>query len=158
MSNTKFIRVTPTIDTAAYTAGDQVGGLQTLTGAVSDAADRSVTLTGLTVIDRDAEGAALRVYFFRAAPTNSSANNAAYNLSDAEAASLLIGFVDIATGDYVADSGFKMACKSVNIPLISTDQDTELKYTGKIYAVATTSGTPTYTAATDLTFVYALED
>lgn len=158
MSTVSQQRITPTISTSAYDAGDQLGGLQTLSRGASDASDLAVKLSSMLVIDKDAEGAALRVFFFSQAPTLSSSDNAALNISDADFASYCLGFIDVAAGDYVANAGVKVASiEGINLDLVSTEVVAGKK-TGKLYAIAVAVGTPTYTATSDLVFVYSLEN
>lgn len=154
----KQFRITPTIGTGAYEALDQVGGLQTLTAAAIGA-DSTAKLTTLVVIDKDAEGAALRLLFFSEAPTLTSVDSAVLAVTDAELASKLLGAVELAGDDYVTVAGAKVAALgNVDLDLISTALDTTLRKNKNLYVVVQMVGTPTYTAASDLVFLYTLED
>ena len=159
MSIQRMIRVTPTISAAsAYTANDQVGGIQTLTNAVASDNDFAAKLSSLVVIDVDSEGAALDLHFFSALPTVVSVDNGALDIADAQMSGKYIGTVHVATGDYITVAGSKVATKKdINLDLVSTDLNTEGNKSNKLYVVVSTPGTPTYTAVSDLTFSYVLE-
>jgi hypothetical protein len=154
----KQIKVTPTIQTAAYEAADQVGGIQTLTGAGFEA-DRFAKLSTLTIIDKDSEGAAMRVLFFSTLPTLTSVDGAALAITDAVMAASFLGSVEIVGNDYVAAAGTKAATlANIQLDLFSTALNTSLQKNGNLYAVVQMVGTPTYTAASDLVFVYSFQD
>jgi hypothetical protein len=150
MARRQLIDVTPTLDTSAYSSGDRVGTVHTITGAGPMGFNAAV-LESITVIDKDAQGVALTVLFFESLPTVASADNAAIDLSDANAAKC-IGHLSIATGDYVSTASNKIACKvpAVGIPL--TPGRAGVQET--IYAVVVSGGAPTYTAS-GLTFRYS---
>lgn len=155
MSNARLIRVTPTISTGAYTANDQVGGIQTLTDACADGA---VKLNSLCIIDKDSEAAAgMTLHFFSSLPTVVSVDNGALDISDAEIASKCIGVLSVPSSSFVAVGGCKVATvKDINLDLFSTHSDTEGNKTGNIYVVVSSVDTPTFTATSDLVFSYVL--
>ena len=153
----KFVEVTPTISTSAYTANDTVGGLQTLTGVASDA-DGGCVLRSLTITDKAAQSAALTLFFYSDDPTL-AADNAAYSESDADNAAKCIGHVTIAAGDYQTSALNSTACVK-NIGLVLKCQETGSNAeprSGKIYVGVKTTGTPTYASTTDLVFKYSFE-
>jgi len=159
MQTTRQIRVTPTISTSAYTSGDQLGGVQTLTNAVADAADKSTRLQTLVVIDKDSEGPALELMFFSELPTVASSDNAALDVSDSEMAAKLLGVVSIASGDWVTLGGVKVAnFANLNLDCYATGLDASGKRISSVYALAMIAEAKTYTATTDLVFVYNFED
>lgn len=145
-SYSKSIRVTPTISTGAYTAQDQVGGLQTITNGL-----RINTKTGaglsLTIIDKSKQGAEIVVFFFKSAPTIDSSDNAAIDIDDADIAAHCIGWAKVDTYESTAAESVGVAT-SVNLHLTTDDAQ------GDLFAVAKTNGTPTYAGTTDLVFVY----
>lgn len=148
-----FIEVTPTVSaSSAYEAGDQVGGIQTLTDAVPQDT-KTGALLNITVIDEAAQSAALVIYFFDELPTVASSDNAALNITDAEVTDKCIGQITIAAADYDAISGSSIACVPASSSgIIFKSQESG----GNIYAVVKTTGTPTYGGTDDLTFKYAI--
>lgn len=149
MARRQLIDVTPTLDTSAYGSGDRVGTIHTITGA-GPAGFSAAVLESVTVIDKDGQGVALTILFFESLPTVASADNAAIDLADAQAAKC-IGHVTIATTDYVATASNTIASKVIASGLPLTPARTGVQET--IYAVVKSGGTPTYTAS-GLTFRY----
>lgn len=140
------IQVTPTVSTTpAYTAGDQVGGIQTLTKAAYDV-NRFCELAQLTITDKGGQSAALSILLFDQLPTVASSDNAALDITDAEIAAKAIGNITIASTDYVSTASNSVACKTFSLPIASQTNG------GNLYAVVKTTGTPTYASTTDLTF------
>lgn len=145
------IEVTPTVSTSpAYSAEDQVGGLQTLDGAA--ATDRKVTtLVTIVVVDKGKQNAALAILFFDSEPTVVSVDNGAVDVSDAELASKCVGSVDVAATDYEALANASVATvKASSLGLAMKSKNSS----GKLYALVKTSGTPTYASTSDLVFKY----
>jgi hypothetical protein len=152
------VAVTPTVSAnAAYTANDQVGGIQTLTNAIRPERDDHVGsfLTDLVVVDSDGQGAAIDIFFFNSLPTVASTDNAAISITAAQLQDKCLGSVTVATGDYVACGSIKVATvKNVGLRCVSassSDPQTQCN----IYAVACTRGTPTYTTTSAVTFKYS---
>lgn len=143
-----LVQAKPTITTDAYTALDQVGGVQTLTGVAAKAG--GVTkLVSVAVIDRAQQKAVLELWFFRRSPTMVGVDNGAFDITDAELEKA-IGYVAVAAADYkdAASSGSLASIKNIQMVCDSAD--------GNVYVVAKTTGTPTY-AVGDLTFKYGFE-
>lgn len=142
------VSVTPTIDTVAYTSGDVLGGLQTITGAARIAGGSGV-IQSIVVLDRSqAQRAAIDIIFFDRSVTV-AANNTAIATSDADMANCL-GVVSI--GPYnTAWPGTPLNSVStllnVGLPYVCNGTD--------LFAVAVVRATPTY-AVGDLTFIYTL--
>lgn len=134
---------TPTIDTNAYTADDQVGGIQTLT---VDPGTKH--LKSVTIIDKASQKAEIEVLFFKELPTVASANNAACNVADSELASKCIGVVTVPAASYTDLSAAAVASVECDLEIQTKD--------GKLYALAKTTGTPTYAANGDLVFKYGI--
>lgn len=144
------ISVTPTIDTNIYAAGDAVGGKQTLTGACRISGGIA-TLESLVVVDKGNQKANLTILFFDSDPSAATiTNNAAFVYSTD--ISKLIGRINIATADYeTIDSEAIGVVRNIGL---------KLKASGSaiLYAaVVLTSGTPTYTATSDLIFKYGFD-
>lgn len=140
----KVVEVTPVIDTGAYTAADQVGETMTLAG-VCDAPSTGAVLRQVTIIDKAKQKAAITVFLFDEAPTVASVNNAAANVTDAQMADKAIGAVAVAAGDYQDLSGSSTATKAALIYVKPIAAST-------VYALAVTTGTPTYGSTSDLVF------
>jgi hypothetical protein len=139
------IQVTPTVTAAAYSANNQVGGIQTLTKACYDV-NRFSELAQLTITDKGAQSAALSILLFDQLPTVASSDKVAFDITDAEVAGKCIGNITIAATDYVATASNSVACKTFALPIASQNN------AGNLYAVVKTTGTPTYASTSDLTF------
>lgn len=157
------IEVTPTVSaSSAYTAEDQVGGIQTIsetitdhlkrTRVVSPAADENsvATLLTVTVHDKAKQSAALEIFFFDELPTVASSDNAAISITDAEMAGKCVGVVSIGASDYKNVAASSIACVGLSQALAMRSKTDN----GVLYAVAKTTGTPTYASTTDLVFRY----
>lgn len=142
------LEVTPTVTAGAYSAGQQVGGLQTLDRPCIDQ-NRFAMLAALCIIDKANQKAAFTIFLFNDAPTVGS-DNAAVNISSADLVSKCQGFITIASGDW-------QTCKAAtNAVAFKSFSDVtfirSLNVNAKIYAVPVTTGTPTYASTSDLTF------
>jgi hypothetical protein len=147
----KIIEVTPVVSAAsAYSALDQIGGIQTLSNAV-EKWEHSVRLNAITVVDKDKESAAINFYFFDELPTVASVDNGALDITDAEMADKCIGRAAIAAADYTVLSG-----STLGTVKIAGDGLLLCTKTSTLYVVAQTVATPTYTAVDDLVFKYHL--
>lgn len=144
-----IVAVTPTISNGvAYTANDQLGGVQTITSATT-ATKFQTRLVNVSIIDKAKQSAAITIFFFNASPTVASSDNAALDITDAEMASKYIGHVEIGSGDYASIAASSVACKECYLMLASASAN--------VYAVAMTTGTPTYGSTSDLIFNYHWE-
>lgn len=99
--------VTLTLDTSAYASGDVMADTQTLTNAVRVSGGRAI-LQSLTVIDEDDQAQAFDLLFFLA-NRSLGTENSAPNISDTNARDCL-GFVKVATTDYIDLGGVQVAC------------------------------------------------
>lgn len=152
------IEVTPTVSTSpAYTAEDQVGGIQTLTGACR-AAGSGATLVSVVVHDSGKQSAALSIFFFDELPTVASVDNGAITITDAEMADKCIGVVSLAAASYVNVAGSSIVtgpASSTGLYMKSKTKGQSGAQAGNLYAVVKTTGTPTYASTTDLIFKYS---
>lgn len=147
--NTAVIRPTVTTDTAIYAALDVIGaaaasGLVTLTNAMRKSGGTGV-LQSVVLYDDDNEKAAITLLFFNAAPSGGTyLGNGALTLSAGDKAAYL-GRVDIATTDYLTIGVDAVASvRNIALPVQAVG-------TANLYMIPiVTSGTPTYTAGTDL--------
>jgi hypothetical protein len=126
--------ITPTLDTAAHTAGDVLFIETELANVVRNIGDMA-TLMSVTVIDKGNQKQGMTIYFFDRTVTF-GVRNAAPSISDADLA-YCQGLVDIASGDYDDLGGGAVACKTaIGLPL-------KPNVTG-LFVAAVTSGTPTH--------------
>ena len=136
-------QVALTIDTNAYSANDVVGGR--LTFAVPSPSNCGI-IQWLKITDADNEGAALDVYIFNAAPTSIADDAAAaFAIGDLDK---LITKVEIAAADYEAVNSLKFVIKDEGSEGMNRAYQTDAD--GNLYAYVVCTGTPTWTAATDL--------
>jgi len=151
-SQTKVIEVTPTMDTSAYASGDYAGTVMTLANAAR-APGLGGVLQTLALVDKADQGAAMTLHFFSQLPTITSADNAAIDITDANAA-YYIGSVAIATADYYDFGGNKNAAIK-NIGLAFRPDPTAPSTVQNIYAIIVMAGSATY-AASSLTFKFGI--
>lgn len=144
---------TPTINTSAYTSGDELGTLQTLTSAVR-VSGGSGKLLAITVLDKtQAQRSAIDILFFDRSITVAGNNNP-FAPSDGDMANCL-GLVAIATGDYnTAWAG--TPTNSVATKILATPLPFVVNGSTSLFALAVVRGTPTYTSASDLVFSYLI--
>lgn len=148
-------RVTPTIDTAIYASGDQIGPASTELSQLNVSPNGLVLLSGIKVIDKDKEKAALDVLLFNSQPTNSTADNAALDISDAEMVAKYVGHISVAAADYKDLAGSSVACVILAQPLqLKMLRNTANKYGTSLWFTIASRGTPTYTTNSDLTLVF----
>lgn len=145
-----FASQTPTINTSAYTAGDQVGGFMTLTNIIrqdSNLGFGTSILTSVTIIDAGKQAAPFDILFFNQSPTLVSANNDPFSQTVANAKIQYIGKVSVA-GSYLASASYSTSTDdNLNLPVRALSGSS-------LFAVAVTTGTPTYVGTTDLTFEF----
>lgn len=147
----KYVAVVPTIDTAIYASGDRIGSIMKITDAVDATSDASVLKT-LTIVDSASQSSAIDLLFFNDLPTVASADNAALSITDAEMVAKCIGRIVIAAADYTA-----LAANSVAVRNSIDEMMIPVGGSRDIYCVIQSRGTPTYTAATDLTVKFLFE-
>lgn len=145
----KVITVTPTLEASPdYSSGDRMGSLMTLTGACQSG--RASRLVSVTLVDGSAVGEAVSILFFKSTPTIASADNAALDMTDANAA-LCVGHVSIATTDYVATSSNKIAClRDLNLVMPSGEG-------GDLFALIRAGATINIGSASDYVLTFCFE-
>lgn len=148
-SYTKDVLMVPTVSAAsAYTAGDAVGGIQTV--ALYRADGYGSVLNSITVTDAANQKAALSIIFFRSIPGVSTiTDNAAFVLAAADIGNIC-GIVNIAAADWTTVSGKAVVTKSGLGIIVQAD------FMARAYVAVVTSGTPTYAATDDLVFHYGV--
>ena len=148
MARIRAIRLTPTISTSIYAAGDAVGGLLTFTN-ISSNPDSGVVLRGVLIHDEDNEAVNLELVLFSETFTP-TADNAEFNPSDADLLNCL--------GAVLIDSWFAFSGNAMGV---ERDVGMPLKLTGSSGSLfgqlVTRGGTPTYTATDDLSVTILLD-
>jgi hypothetical protein len=141
-----IIRPSITVSLSAYTAGDVVGGEITLTDAMR-VTSGSGYLDSVIIHDTDNEKAAFTLLFFDADPAANVADNAAFSWGTGDPAKLLAK-VTVATVDYET-----LATDAV---WYRGDMRIPVKANGSknLYLYIVTTGTPTFTATTDLRMAF----
>jgi hypothetical protein len=143
----------PTINAGAYGAGNNVGGLLTLTNFLRVGGPFSGLLQSLVVVEVGTQKAPIDVLIFRSLPAGTFTDHAAFPTLSAADAALIIQRIPVAAADYVTVGGVSVARAVLNIP-------PGLKgAAATLYAAVNTSGTPTFASTTALTFrFYGLQD
>lgn len=141
------ITINPTVSTSpAYTAGDAVGGKETLTSAVR-VSGGYVELDSIEVIDRSNQKPALTILFFDSDPSAATiTDNAAFVFSTD--ISKLVAQVLIAQADYTTTNSIGVACIGAIKKVIKASGSANL------FAAVVTTGTPTFAGTTDITIKY----
>ena len=134
----KIITLTPTIDTNAYSSGDSVGGLLTLT-ELGRHSSQVVILENLVISDQSDQKAAMQIFFFDGNPAAATlTNNAAAAFTAADIAKIA-GRLPIAGADFVTLPTGLATASYKNLGLIVKPHTD-----GKLYVAMVTTGTPTY--------------
>lgn len=141
------VAVTPTVSTSpAYTANDCVGGKQTI--AMGRASGLGGMLTGISMVDKGNQKAALTIVFFNADPTGTTVtDNSAVSIAAADE-SKIVGWVDIAASDYKTIGSRAYVSKD------AINKYMQPSGSANLFALVFTTGTPTYATTSDLTFNY----
>ncbi len=135
----------------AYAANDAVGvGLITLSGAASPNRPWGVIDSVRLIEAGSAQAAACNIYFFSRAIT-APTNNAAFAPGKADLLNCL-GVVDFAASDWKTTSGTNGAVAS-KVGVGMSYELSNMPWTGALYAVWVTTGTPTYPDPTGLKIV-----
>lgn len=159
------VTVTPTVSTSAYTAGDQVGGIQTLSDVYPDfyrvwnPNSKSGTgmqrfpghliLQSITILDQAEQSATYNLFFFNQLPTVASSDNAALNIADSEVLKCIAHYQCAPT--YGDAGGFTVgSVQNINMLLPQYEEMTN----NELYVVMSTTTTPTFAATDDLTIRY----
>lgn len=138
------VTVTPTLDTNAYASGDLLFDSTEVAAAVRANGGHAI-LESVTIIDKADQGVAFTLLLANAA-TDFGTLNSAPDPDDTEAATV-IGWVPVATTDYVDLGAARVACiRNIGLLLKAGAATTSVYIAG-----VNGTGTPTY-AASDLVF------
>jgi hypothetical protein len=131
---------------SAYTAGNSIGGLITIAGAVEGAGVGTV-LQSIMVLDRSNQKPQGDIIFFSSNPAVATlADKTAFVFSTDDLK--VVARVPIATADYVTINGKAIACLNSLNRIVSTTTGSTL------YAAWITTSTPTFVAATDVQLTF----
>lgn len=144
----KTMTIQPPISTVAYAAGQVIGGVMTLTGALR-AGILSGTWMGVQVVEKSIQKAPMDIVIFSQMPTAANfVDHAVPNWANEYGS--IIGITNLAAANYSNLSTSSGACLgNLYKKVIST--------TGNLYAVAICNGTPTYASASHLYFTFYFE-
>jgi hypothetical protein len=140
---TTVLSATPVVSTTpAYAANDCVGGLMTFALAAKSTG-RGFVVHSVVITDKGKQNAALKLILFDSNPSGSTfTDNAAITIVDADLIKV-IGVVDVTSYTSFADNSVGVAA--------SAGLACKLASGTSLYGVLFTTGTPTYTATSDLT-------
>lgn len=146
-----IVELTPTINTTAYTSGDQLGEVLEIPGFRNEGVNLGGTanLSQILILDKSTQAAAIDFVLFNGtvAPTIASVNNGAYDLTDASLLAACIGGVSVGS-TYIASSSNKFSLdRNINQRVKITANSTSL------WVVGVVRGTPTY-AVGDLKWIF----
>jgi hypothetical protein len=129
----------------AYSAGDCMGGLASI--ALPTGFWKGY-LESLAVLDKASQSKDFQLIFFKERPAGTFTDNAALNISDADA-DLICGFMSVGTADYASlGSNATMAMKTgLNVPIHA---NTSSAPGTTVYFTLRTTGTPTYGVSNEL--------
>lgn len=143
------LTVTPThtVDTAAYTAGDTVGGIITIANAFRASGKESI-LQSIHILDRSNQKPTGNLLFFNASPSAATTtDNAAFVYSTDDLKE--VARVAIVSADYVTINSKAVANLSNLGRQVYATTGTSL------YVVFVTDGAPDFVASTDLQISYS---
>jgi len=147
----RVITVVPVVAAGgAYSINDQVGDVNTIDNAVPSTGGTS-EIESLIIIDQAKQALALDVFFFDVLPVLASADNAEFEMTDANLLASYKGHIKVVAGDYATTKSASVANPKIQGLLIKS-----LPSTKSIYCVVVTRGTPTY-AVGDLVFHVGLK-
>ena len=144
----KDVLVTPTMQVSAYSTGQVMGGVQTISS--QEEVKLSDILQSIVVIDPSNQGGQIDIFLFNAPTTGTYTDGSAFAPSAADLLAC-VGVVNIASADYVAaGSSAKIAggkneamLGRVVKPSTSVPQTTNAA-SASLYAVAVARGSLTY--------------
>lgn len=151
----RVISVTPTISTSAYTSGDQIGGIMTISDAVRF--DTTINkgfseIVSVTILDSSKQDVAIDIWFFHTSPTVTSTDNAPFAMTAANMNAQAIGVVQVGLSGTYSDAAAVSICSTCNLNLPAEISSASTA----IYAIAVVRGTPTYATTSSLQFKFGL--
>lgn len=154
---TKTISVTPTISTSpAYTSGDQLGGIMTLTDCIRQDTGTgygNCELHSVTILDGSKQDIAIDIWFFNVSPTITSTDNAAFAMTKANQFAQCIGAISVGTS-YSDAAAVSTSTDGKNLGICMQVAGSSTTNTS-LYAIAIVRGTPTYGTTTSIQFQFS---
>lgn len=142
------VQPTVTVTAGAYSAGNCVGGLLTLTSAMRISGG-SGAWAKLTMTDHANQKAPLDILLFKSSPAGTFTDHSAFPTMSTADNALVSCRISVAASDWVTIGGSAYLTKLVGpLPCVASGS-------ANLYAAINTSGTPTYAATTDLTATFS---
>lgn len=150
MDRLRSFRFNPTIDTSIYAAGDQLGPKTTQIVGVAGVGlegPKNVRLQSLILSDASKQKPQVDIVFWNSLPTIASVDNAAFDLTDAQAAAKFAGKISIVTADYLDSTSNSLGIKNFLNTLMKTAKNTDNPLGQDMwFTMVVTTGTPTFAA------------
>lgn len=148
-----YVQVTPTVQAAAYAAGDLIGGKMTFLNALSQDC-YTAELRGVLVIDKAVQDKDYNLVIFGDDPTGTTfTENAAFDIADTDLSKILT-VVNVATLTAFADNGLSQVTEIAR-PLMSLASTRSRNLYGALVSVAD----PTFASTSDLIIrLYLIQD
>lgn len=161
--------IIPTVSLGAYSSGDQIGTTGSIAtnvgaggaigGLIAKPPGYGVSIMQITVVDLDAQNAAMDLLFFNAATTIASTDNNPMDISDAEMAAHFVGIVSISGADYQSWTGAVGSQSIATVTNVGLSFQCTPANTPDWRVSIVCRGTPTYTATDSLrVYVHFLVD
>ena len=150
--DSRFVSVTPTVDTSIYASGDVIGGLMTFTGALSGWTGSGI-ITGSLIADKSKVAHDLELHVFESEPTGPFTDQAAYAPTNAD---LLKEVAVISFGSTSRFDGASNGVKylgSISCPVRARSGS---NVGTALYGVLVSRGTPTFAGSSDITVRLAI--
>lgn len=150
--NVTIQTITPVATDAAYTTGQVIGAVNTISEAVEDKKGTSLVLA-VTVLDKaNQKGAIDLIFFNQPLAVSPGADGANYSL-DASDVTKILGRITIAQADYVSSgtANAEATLRNISLPVQAIANKKE------IYMLVVARGTINLGSASDLVIKLALE-
>ena len=146
------ITVTPTVQNAAYSSGNAIGGLQTVNFFSTD--QPTGILNNISVASKGGSNTAMTLYIFTANPTSSTCTDkSAFSLAAADVAKL-VASIPVVLTPAIVGVGTTATFASQQLPI--SVRNTESPFKNNFYVCAVVGGAGvTPASTTDLVFEYA---
>lgn len=147
VADTRFVSVTPTVDTSAYASGDVIGGKLTFSNALPWRTGTGF-LVSVTISDKAAQASDLDLVLFESDPDSSTfTDQAAFDPADADLSKVLT-VVNFGSSSRFAfnDNGVKHVA-SLAVPIKGRSSAGVVT----LYGVLVSRGTPTFASSSDVT-------
>lgn len=153
---TNVVCATPTVDTAAYSSGDLIGGKLTFTNLLRPSVGSGYVM-GVTIKDLAAQASDLDVILFETNPSNTTfTDQAAFDIADGDLAYAKTPISLGSSSRFAFNDNSVHAIGSISMPIRAR---TSSALSGTVYGALVSRGTPTFATAADVTVcVWVLQD